>query len=88
MGNHDFVGAKAAYEETYELMDDTHGPNHPEALKIISLLISILIELREFKDAERFARHLYNSLTSPIDTESEEVAKAANNLASMIYFFG
>jgi tetratricopeptide (TPR) repeat protein len=83
--NFDKSAAKAAYEETYELLADAYDPYHPKALKIVSLMIPILLDLREFKDAERYARQLYDSLTKPIDNESKEVAKAADCLASVIY---
>jgi hypothetical protein len=76
---------KYSYEATYELLADAYNPYHPEALKIVSLLIPILLDLREFKDAERYARQLYDSLTKPIDDESEEIAIAADCLASVIY---
>jgi tetratricopeptide (TPR) repeat protein len=82
--NFDNIGAKAAYEETYELLAATDS-YHPKALKNLGLLIPVLIELREFEDAERYARQLYHVLTHPIDTESQEVAETANSLASIIY---
>jgi hypothetical protein len=62
-----------------------YDPIHPVVLKIASLLISVLINLGEFFDAERYARFLYDCLTRPIDPESEEVADAADTLATVIY---
>jgi hypothetical protein len=81
----DYIGAKAAYEETYDLLANAYDSYHPKALKNLRLLIEVLIQLREFEDADRFVRQLYNFLTHPIDTESEEVAEAANSLASVTY---
>jgi hypothetical protein len=54
--------AKAVYEEVYDLMAILHHPTHPIVLEIASLLIPVLINLKEFYDAERYARFLYDNL--------------------------
>ena len=48
-------------------------------------MINVLILTEEYEDAERYARISYECLTRSIDTESEEVANAAESLANIMY---
>jgi tetratricopeptide (TPR) repeat protein len=73
--------AKTAYEEVYNFMVEIHYPDHPLVLEAANRMISVLTVLEEYEDAERYARICYECCTRPIDTESEEVADAAVELA-------
>jgi hypothetical protein len=55
---------------------------------LLSNLINELIELKEYHDAERYARMYYKQSTEPIDTVNLEVSNASELLAeaiSMLY---
>jgi hypothetical protein len=63
----------------------TYIPQNP---LLLSNLIYELIELKEYHDAERYARMYYKQSTEPVDTENLEVSNAAELLAeaiSMLY---
>jgi hypothetical protein len=60
-------------------------PKHP---LLLSNLINELIDLKEYYDAERYARMYYKQSTQHVDTENLEVSNAAELLAeavSMLY---
>jgi hypothetical protein len=77
--------ARTVYEECYDLVAIAYYPDHPQVLRIATLLIDILIQLKEYYDAERYVRILYECITRPIDTESDDVANAAISLATITF---
>jgi tetratricopeptide (TPR) repeat protein len=77
--------AKAVFEEAYIIVSEAYSLGNPMTLEAANLLISCLIELGEFYDAERYSRMCYECLTRPIDTESLDVADAAESLADVTY---
>jgi hypothetical protein len=77
--------AKAVFEEAYILVSEAYSLDNPMALEAADCLNKCLIELGEFYDAERYSRMSYECLTRPIDTESLDVANAAESLADVIY---
>jgi tetratricopeptide (TPR) repeat protein len=60
-------GAKYA-EEAYNLVSGQHGPEHPEVQEAATCLIDSCLEMRNFVDAERFARITYECLIDPNNT--------------------
>jgi tetratricopeptide (TPR) repeat protein len=81
-----FKECKAVYEEACNLMATFHYPDHPIVLKTANFLVQVLIQLKEYTDAERYASVLYECLKGESeDTENEEVAIAANSIASVTY---
>lgn len=77
--------AKSVFEESYNLVVTAHDPVHPLVLQAGDLLINSCLLNKEYYDAERFSRFCYQSLTRPIDSESEEVASVARSLAEATY---
>jgi tetratricopeptide (TPR) repeat protein len=72
---------KGVYEDAYNWMAEAYNPYHPKVLEAANHLIKILIQTEEYYDAERYAIICYECLTRPVDTESDEVAFAAEALA-------
>jgi tetratricopeptide (TPR) repeat protein len=77
--------AKTVYEELYNLVAEAYYVDHPLVLKAANYLIEFLIQIEEYEDAERYARITYECLTRPFDTESMDVADAAQYLANVTY---
>lgn len=69
-----FESSKSVCEETYNLVAEAYNPTHPMVLSAANLLITTLIKLKEYYDAERYARICYECLTRPVDMEDEEVS--------------
>lgn len=80
-----FSESRAAYEDAYNLKAEAYDPSHPEVLEAANKLIVMLIKSNEYYDVERYAIVCYECLTRPVDTESEEVAQAAESLARINY---
>lgn len=77
--------AQLVYEEMYNALVEVYQPDHPKVLAAANQMIQNLIDLKEFGDAERYARISYDCLTRPVDTESIGVAHAAMALADVTY---
>jgi hypothetical protein len=73
--------ARALFEELYDLVAIAYYPDHPLVLRAANMMINVLIDMKEYESAERFARICYDCLTKPIDIESIDVADAAEALA-------
>lgn len=69
------------FEDAYNLLAEHYHPSHHKVLQAGNDLINILILLEEYYDAERYARICYECLTKPVDTQSEEVRRAAEFLS-------
>jgi hypothetical protein len=81
----EYSEAKSVFEEVYNLVAEAYYVDYPLVLKAATFLINVLIQTEEYEDAERYARITYECLTRPVDTESEEVANAAESLANVTY---
>jgi tetratricopeptide (TPR) repeat protein len=77
--------AKIVVSESYNMIIEKYDPTHIDVLRIANLLVTILIELKELYDAERFANVIYESLTKPIDADNLAVAEAASIYARATY---
>jgi tetratricopeptide (TPR) repeat protein len=77
--------AKIVYEELYNLVAEAYYVDHPLVLTAANCLIGVLILIKEYEDAERYARITYECLTRPVDTESIKVAIAAESLARLTF---
>jgi hypothetical protein len=77
-----FDEARKMFEDSYNLMAETYDPSHPKVLAIGSLLINILIEKKEYYDAERFSRICYECLKRTDDCESYLMCKVMRDLAN------
>lgn len=81
---HKFSEGRVQYEEAYNLVVTAHYPSHPMVLKAANYLIDVLMHLEEYDCAECYARVCYECVTKPIDTESLDVATAADCLSIAI----
>lgn len=72
--------ARAIFVECYERMSAFYNPIHPIVIEAGNYLIKLLIETKEYEDAERYARICYESLTRPY-TESNATAIACDSLS-------
>ena len=78
-------GAKYA-EEAYNLVSNQHGPEHPDVQNAATCLIKCCLEMKNYVDAERFARINYeclNDLNSNTDRKGWIFAIAKLQLASI-----
>jgi hypothetical protein len=76
-----FCQAKIVAEENYRLLTDAYDSDHPFVLEAGNQFVSILTANKEYYDAQRFARILYDTLQRSDDPESEAVADALYSLA-------
>lgn len=77
---------KALREEAYIYVSEAYNPEHPLVLEAAGQLIMTLGDIVDYYDAERFARICYEALIRPpLDPDSYEAAKAADNLSHASY---
>ena len=84
----DCRGAYDYFEEAYILVSEMYGPVHPQVQEVTANLVGSLIKLRDFVEAERFARINYESVTSSdsgIESEDRQIMKAASMLVKVCY---
>lgn len=84
----DCRGAYDYFEEAYILVSEIYGPVHPQVQEVTANLVGSLIKLRDFEEAERFARINFESVTSSdsgIQPEDRQIMKAASMLVKVCY---
>jgi hypothetical protein len=72
--------AKVLYEEAYKLVSALHSIDNPLVLRAAEDLITNLMHLENYESAEPIARICYESLTRPVDCESQDIAESALRL--------
>jgi hypothetical protein len=78
-------GTKYA-EEAYILVSSQHGPEHPDVQEAAAYLVDSCLQIRNFADAERFARITYECLIDPnnnVDRKGAIIALAKRQMAKV-----
>jgi tetratricopeptide (TPR) repeat protein len=79
-----FDKVKIIFEEIYIIMSSAYFPDHPKVLDKVKFLVAILIEMKEYIDAERYARVCYECLLKN-DSDILELSTIANLLAVVTF---
>jgi hypothetical protein len=77
--------ARIVFEEAYNLVIEEYWVDHPIVLAAASSLINILIKLKEYYDADRYARITYECLMRSGDTQNRDLYFITKYLAEANY---
>jgi uncharacterized membrane protein (DUF485 family) len=79
-----FEMSNVIFEEIYIIMSEAYSPDHPKVLDKVGFIIENLIEMKEYVDAEKYARVSYECLFRS-DSKSVHLSIIADQLALVTF---